>query len=154
MGLSLAFNVDPLRGASTAAIGQFYVILMVMTFLALDGHLAIIRTLVDGFRTLPVGTEGLGAEGMLRLVASGSLLFSGALSIALPGLTALLIANLGFGLISRAAPTLNIFAVGFPVTIVFGLVVLQLGLPGVQQGFVALLQQVLAEAAALQVPGG
>jgi flagellar biosynthetic protein FliR len=76
------------------------------------------------------------------------------LSIALPGLTALLIANLGFGLISRAAPTLNIFAVGFPVTIVFGLVVLQLGLPGVQQGFVALLQQVLAEAAALQVPGG
>jgi flagellar biosynthetic protein FliR len=154
MGLSFAFNVDPLRGASTAAIGQFYVILMVMTFLALDGHLAIIRTLVEGFRTLPVGTQGLGAEGMLRLAASGSLLFSGALSIALPGLTALLIANLGFGLISRAAPTLNIFAVGFPVTIVFGLVVLQLGLPGVQQGFVALLQQVLAVAAALQVPGG
>lgn len=153
MGLSFAFNVDPLRGASTAAIGQFYVILMVLTFLALDGHLAIIQLLVDGFRTLPVGMQGLGADGMLRLVASGSLLFSGALSIALPGLTALLVANLAFGLISRAAPTLNIFAVGFPVTLVFGLVVLQLGLPGVQQGFVALLQQVLALAGALQVPG-
>jgi flagellar biosynthetic protein FliR len=75
------------------------------------------------------------------------------LSIALPGLTALLIANIGFGLISRAAPTLNIFAVGFPVTIVFGLVVLQIGLPGVQQGFTTLLLQVLAEAAALQTPG-
>lgn len=154
MGLSFAFNVDPLRGASTAAIGQFYVILMVLTFLALDGHLAIIQLLVDGFRTLPVGLQGLGADGMLRLTAAGSILFSGALSIALPGLTALLVANLAFGLISRAAPTLNIFAVGFPVTIVFGLVVLQIGLPGVQQGFVALLQQVLAEAAALQVPGG
>jgi flagellar biosynthetic protein FliR len=89
---------------------------------------------------------------LLRVVASGSLLFTGALSIALPGLTALLVANIGFGLISRAAPTLNIFAVGFPVTIVFGLVVLQVGLPGVQQGFVTLLQQVLAEAAALQAP--
>ena len=136
MGLSFAFNVDPLRGASTAAIGKFYVILMVMTFFALDGHLAIIHVLVDGFRTLPVGQQGLGADGMLRLVSTGSFLFAGALSIALPGLTALLIANIGFGLISRAAPTLNIFAVGFPVTIVFGLVVLQIGLPGVQQGFI------------------
>jgi flagellar biosynthetic protein FliR len=97
--------------------------------------------------------QGLGADGMLGVAATGSLLFSGALSIALPGLTALLVANIGFGLISRAAPTLNIFAVGFPITIVFGLVVLQIGLPGVQQGFIALLQQVLAEAGALQVPG-
>jgi flagellar biosynthetic protein FliR len=153
MGLSFAFNVDPLRGASTAAIGQFYVVLMVLTFLVLDGHLAVIQLVVDGFRTLPVGLQGLGADGMLRLAASGSLLFSGAVSIALPGLTALLVANIGFGLISRAAPTLNIFAVGFPITIVFGLVVLQIGLPGVQQGFAAMLQQVLAEAGALQVPG-
>jgi flagellar biosynthetic protein FliR len=153
MGLSFAFNVDPLRGASTAAIGQFYVVLMVLTFLVLDGHLAVIQLVVDGFRTLPVGMQGLGADGMLGVAATGSLLFSGALSIALPGLTALLVANIGFGLISRAAPTLNIFAVGFPITIVFGLVVLQIGLPGVQQGFIALLQQVLAEAGALQVPG-
>jgi flagellar biosynthetic protein FliR len=153
MGLSFAFNVDPLRGASTAAIGQFYVILMVLTFLSLDGHLAVIQLVVDGFRTLPVGLQGLGSDGMLRLAASGSLMFSGALSIALPGLTALLVANIGFGLISRAAPTLNIFAVGFPITLVFGLLVLQVGLPGVQQGFVAMLQQVLAEAGALQVAG-
>ncbi len=152
MGLSFAFNVDPLRGASTAAIGQFYVVLMVLTFLTLDGHLALIRLLVEGFTTMPVGAQGFGADSVLRVVAAGSLLFSGALSIALPGLTALLVANIGFGLISRAAPTLNIFAVGFPVTIVFGLVVLQLGLPGVQQGFIAMLQQVMSAAAALQAP--
>ena len=152
MGLSFAFNVDPLRGASTAAIGQFYVILMVMTFLALDGHLAVIRLLVDGFRTMPVGLDGLGVDGLMKLVGSGTLLFSGALSIALPGLTALLVANIGFGLISRAAPTLNIFAVGFPVTLVFGLVVLQIGMPGVQQGFISLLQQVFAEVTSLQTP--
>ncbi len=153
MGLSFAFNVDPLRGASTAAIGQFYVVLMVLTFLTLDGHLAVIQLLVDGFRSMPVGGDAFGADTLLRVVASGSLLFAGALSIALPGLTALMVANIGFGLISRAAPTLNIFAVGFPVSIVFGLVVMQLGLPGVQQGFVAMLQQVFAVAAALQAPG-
>jgi flagellar biosynthetic protein FliR len=152
MGLSFAFNVDPLRGASTAAIGQFYVVLMLLTFFSLDGHLAVIQLLVDGFRTLPVGGPGLGAEGMLRVVAAGTTLFTGALSIALPGLTALTVANIAFGLISRAAPTLNIFSVGFPVTIVFGLVVVQVGLPGVQQCFIALLQQAFAEVAALQTP--
>jgi flagellar biosynthetic protein FliR len=150
MGLSFAFNVDPLRGASTAAVGQFYVILMVLTFLTLDGHLAIIQVLVDGFQTLPVGMQGLGREGLWGLVMTGSLLFAGALQIALPGLTALVVANLAFGLISRAAPTLNIFAVGFPISLIFGLVVLQVGLPGVQQGFIELMRQAFAEASLLQ----
>jgi flagellar biosynthetic protein FliR len=150
MGLSFAFNVDPLRGASTAAVGQFYVILMVLTFLSLDGHLAIIQVLVDGFQTLPVGMDGIGREGLWGLVTTGSLLFAGALQIALPGLTALVVANLAFGLISRAAPTLNIFAVGFPISLIFGLLVLQVGLPGVQQGFIELMRQAFVEAAALQ----
>jgi flagellar biosynthetic protein FliR len=81
---------------------------------------------------------------------TGSLLFAGALQIALPGLTALVVANLAFGLISRAAPTLNIFAVGFPISLIFGLVVLQVGLPGVQQGFIELMRQAFAEASLLQ----
>lgn len=150
MGLSFAFNVDPLRGASTAAVGQFYVILMVLTFLSLDGHLAIIQVLVDGFQTLPVSMDGIGREGLWGVVTTGSLLFAGALQIALPGLTALVVANLAFGLISRAAPTLNIFAVGFPISLIFGLLVLQVGLPGVQQGFIELMRQAFVEAVALQ----
>lgn len=154
MGLSFAFNVDPLRGASTAAVGQFYVVLMVLTFLTLNGHLAIIELLVDGFRSLPIGPEGIGREGLWGLVSTGSLLFAGALQIALPGLTALIVANLAFGLISRAAPTLNIFAVGFPISLIFGLVILQVGLPGVQQGFIDLMQQAFAEASLLQRSSG
>lgn len=150
MGLSFAFNVDPLRGASTAAVGQFYIVLMVLTFLTLDGHLAIIQLLVDGFRTLPIGQEGLGREGLWGLVSTGGLLFAGALQIALPGLTALIVVNLAFGLISRAAPTLNIFSVGFPISLVFGLLVIQFGLPGVQQGFLELMRQAFEEAALLQ----
>src|SRR5262249_41117229 len=64
MGLSFAFNLDPMRGASTPALGQLYAMLVMLTFLALDGHLVLIDVLVDGFRTLPVGTDGLGREGL------------------------------------------------------------------------------------------
>ena len=150
MGLSFAFNVDTLRGISTTAVGQFYVVLATLTFLTLDGHLAIIQLLVDGFRTLPIGMAGIGRDGLWALVMSGGLLFAGALQIALPGITALIVANLAFGLISRSAPTLNIFSVGFPISLVFGLVVLQLGLPGMQQGFLELMRQAFADALALQ----
>jgi flagellar biosynthetic protein FliR len=153
MGLSFAFNVDPQRGAATAAVGQYYVIFMLLTFLALDGHLAVIEVLVEGFTVLPVGTRGLGSEGFWTIVSLGSVMFGGALKIALPGLTALLVANIAFGLISRAAPTLNIFSVGFPISIVFGLLVLQLGLPGVQAGFLDLMTRAFADIAALQAGG-
>jgi len=154
MGHSFAFNVDPLRGASTAAVGQFYLVLMVLTFLILDGHLALIQLLVEGFRSLPVGIEGLGAEGLWGMVMIGGILFAGSVQIALPALTALMVANLAFGLISRAAPTLNIFSVGFPISLVFGLVVLQLSLPGVQQGFIELMRQSMLEASLLQQGAG
>jgi len=154
MGLSFAFNVDPQRGAATAAVGQYYVIFMLLTFLALDGHLAVIELLVEGFTAMPVSTAGLGTAGLWSLVSLGSVMFSGALKIALPGLTALLVANIAFGLISRAAPTLNIFSVGFPISIVFGLLVLQLGLPGVQAGFLDLMTEAFANVAALQMANG
>jgi flagellar biosynthetic protein FliR len=139
MGLSFAFNVDPLRGVSTPALGQFYTLLVVLTFLALDGHLALVRTLVQGLNTLPVGLNGLGSGGLWTLVEWGGQLFAGGLAIALPGITALLIVNLGFGVVSRAAPTLNLFAVGFPVSLVCGLAILLLGLPSLQSSFIGLL---------------
>jgi flagellar biosynthetic protein FliR len=141
MGLSFAFNVDPLRGTSTPALGQFYTLLVMLTFLALDGHLALIEMLVQGFRTLPVGAAGLDHDKLWTVVSWGSQLFAGALSVALPGVTALLIVNLAFGVMSRAAPTLNLFAVGFPVTLVCGLVIVLLGLPEVQTNFIALLRE-------------
>ena len=71
MGLSFAFNVDPLRGASAPVLGQFYTLIATLTFLALDGHIAIIHVLVDGFRDLPVGTTGLGTDGYWQIVLWG-----------------------------------------------------------------------------------
>ena len=150
MGLSFAFNVDPLRGASTAAVGQFYVLVVTLLFLVLDGHLALLSLLVDGFRTMPISGPGLTGEGLWSVIKIGGLLFSGALQLALPGLTALMVTNIAFGLISRAAPTLNIFALGFPIMIIFGLLVLQIGLPGLQDGFTDLMTQAMNEMRALQ----
>ncbi len=143
MGLSFAFNVDPMHGASTPVIGQFYMLLVTLTFLALNGHLALIQALADGFTTLPVGGAGLGRDGLWMVVTWGQQLFSGALSVALPGMTALLVVNLAFGVMSRAAPTLNLFAVGFPITLVFGLVIVLAGLPAVQTSFIQLIGEAL-----------
>lgn len=143
MGLSFAFNLDPAHGAQTPVLGQFYTLLVTMTFLALNGHLRLIEILVDGFRTLPIGTSGLGPDGLWTVVQWGSTLFAGALSVAMPGVTALLIVNISFGVMSRAAPTLNLFAVGLPVSLTFGLVIMLVGLPTVQSGFERLLQAAL-----------
>jgi flagellar biosynthetic protein FliR len=95
--------------------------------------------LVDGFRTLPIGETGFSSEGLWTLVAWGTQIFSGALAVALPGITALLIVNIAFGVMSRAAPSLNLFAVGFPISLVFGLVIVLVGLPALQSAFVSLL---------------
>ena len=140
MGLGFAFNVDPMRGASTPVLGQLYMLLVTLTFLALNGHLVLIELLTQGLFALPVGTAGLGSDAIWSLVAWGTQLFSGAVAVALPGMTALLVVNLGFGVMSRAAPTLNLFAVGFPITLIFGLVIVWAGLPSVQATFVEALE--------------
>jgi len=141
MGLSFALNQDPLRGTGTPAIGQFYTILVTMTFLALGGHLALIEILVHGFQTLPLAATGLDRQTLWSVVVWGGNLFSGAVTVALPGVAALLIVNLSFGVMSRAAPSFNLFAVGFPVSLVLGLVILLVGLPQMQASFLELLQR-------------
>lgn len=135
MGLGFAFNVDPLRGVSTPVLGQLYMILVTLTFLAINGHLVLIEILVQGFTTLPVGMTGLDSQTIWRIGEWGSQLFAGALVVALPGMAALLVVNLAFGVMSRAAPTLNLFAVGFPITLISGLVIMYVGLPSVLAAF-------------------
>lgn len=140
MGLGFAFNVDPLRGVSTPVLGQLYMILVTLTFLAINGHLVLIEIFVQGFSTLPVGMAGLSSDMIWRLVEWGSQLFAGALTVALPGMAALLVVNLAFGVMSRAAPTLNLFAVGFPITLIAGLIIMYLTLPSVMGAFAGSLE--------------
>lgn len=129
MGLGFATMVDPLRGVNVPVLAQFLLTFGTLVFLALDGHLLLIEALAASFTTLPVGVNGVSREGLWALLMWSSHLFSGALRIALPALAALLMVNLSFGVMSRAAPTLNLFAVGFPITMTLGFVILLVGLP-------------------------
>jgi len=153
MGLGFAFNVDPLRGVTTPALGQFYTLLGILVFLALDGHIALIETLLLSFQGLPVGPTGLSPAALHSLANWGNELFLGALRVALPGMTALLVINLAFGVTSRTAPALNLFAVGFPVTLIFGLVIVLLGLPGMQSVLTDLLRAAFGFMRALSAGG-
>ena len=119
--------VDPQRGISVPVISQFFVILGTLIFLSLGGHLATLRLLSDSFSALPVG-HSLSRNGLYMLATWGGQLFAGALRIALPAATALLIANIAFGIMSRAAPTLNLFAVGLPAGLLIGFLLLLLNI--------------------------
>jgi flagellar biosynthetic protein FliR len=127
MGLGLATMVDPQRGISVPVVSQFFVILGLLIFLSLGGHLATVRLIADSFELLPLG-QPLGADGAWTIAAWGGEMFAGALRIALPAATALLIANVAFGVMSRAAPTLNLFSVGLPAGLLIGFLLLLLNI--------------------------
>jgi len=138
MGLGFAESIDPAGGGSSPALGQFYLLLVTLLFLAMDGHLRLVALLADSFRRLPPGTQALSLAGLHAVAAFGGELFLGAVRVALPALTALLVVNMGFGAISRAAPSMNLFAVGFPITLCLGLVAVWLSLRGLPGAFGAL----------------
>lgn len=129
MGLAFASIVDPERGVSVPLISQYFVVFSTLIFLALDGHLALLALLVDCFRLLPPAADVLGSEGFLGVAQWGSRMFEAAILVALPATATLLVASISMGVIARSAPQLNIFAVGFPMTLLLGLVALLLTLP-------------------------
>jgi flagellar biosynthetic protein FliR len=129
MGLGFATLIDPNRGASTVVVGQFYLILGMLTFLALDGHIALLGVLADSVRVLPPGPAALGADALLALARWGGKIFEAGTMIALPAVVGLVLVNLALGVVSRAAPQLNLFAVGFPISMLLGFAMLMLSLP-------------------------
>ncbi len=139
MGLGFASMVDPQNGVQVPVLSQFYLIIATLTFLLLNGHLVLIELLVDSFRTLPIGADALGRNEFRAVVAWGSELFAGGLLMALPLMGALLLVNLAFGVVSRAAPQLHIFAVGFPLSMILGFVIVWVTLDQVMGGFGGLL---------------
>ncbi len=135
MGLGFASAVDPQNGVQVPVVSQAFLILVTLVFLALNGHLLLIELLADSFRLLPVGLTGMGPEQWWKLALWGSYLFAGGLLVALPAVTGLLLVNIAFGVAARAAPQLNLFAVGFPVMILAGFVLILLVLPGLGDQF-------------------
>lgn len=138
MSLGFAETVNPGVGGTTPVLSQFYTMLITLLFLAMNGHLQLISLLADSFRTLPVGDKGIGADGLWGVLGFATHLFSGAVRVGLPALTAVLVVNLGFGAISRSAPSMNLFAVGFPITICLGILAIWMSLRALPDAFDAL----------------
>ncbi len=130
MGLSMASMVDPNIG-NVPVISQFLVILGTLIFLGFGGHVIMISMIVDSFRTVPIGQFILGQVAFGKVVAWSGMMFLGGVLLALPVMVSLLFINIGLGIVTRAAPTLNIFSVGFPASIAAGFIVLILSLESI-----------------------
>lgn len=123
MGMGFASMVDPTNGVSSAVIGQFFTMLVTLLFLAMNGHLVVLDILVESFNSMPVGS-GLLVNNFWQLATGLGGVMSSGLRLVLPAITALLVINIAFGVMTRAAPQLNIFSIGFPLTLVLGMVIL------------------------------
>lgn len=132
-GLSFAQLADPLRGVTVPVVGQFFTLAATLLFLALGGHLLLIEWLARSFTLMPVSATALGHEQLASVLAFSSQLFVGGLLLGLPVVIALLTINLAMGVVSRSAPSLNLFAVGFPVTLIATLVLLYVAMPAVME---------------------
>ena len=141
MGLGFAAMNDPSTGVSTTVLSQFYLLLATLLFLSYNGHLIIIGMLVDSFQSLPIGGGGLGSGAFATIAGMGTWLFSAALVITLPVFTAVIVINMAFGAMNRSAPQMNVFTVGFPMTLIFGILVMWFALPALLPVFEVFTQE-------------
>lgn len=128
MGLGFASMVDP-QGVQVPVISTYFTIITTLLFLAMGGHVALIELTLLSFQAMPISAEGIGRVEFWALVTWGSTMFRYALLVALPAVAAMLLVNISMGVITRASPQLNIFAVGFPMMIWLGFILIFLALP-------------------------
>jgi flagellar biosynthetic protein FliR len=119
MGLHFATVIDPNQGG-TPTLGQFYVIVASLLLLVTNTHLALIELLAESFTALPLSTAQLTPGAAMLIVQFGGTMLVNGLQLALPSVAAILMVNVAFGVVSRAAPSLNLFAVGFPIAMLVG----------------------------------
>lgn len=124
MGLGFAAMNDPSSGVSVTILSQFYLLLSTLLFLSSNAHLVVLQLMIDSFTTFPIGGAGMNIAHFMTIVDMGSWLFSTGLLITLPLFTSLLIVNMSFGVMSRSAPQMNVFTVGFPITLIFGFILM------------------------------
>lgn len=142
MGLGFSLMVDPQNGAQSPVMSQFYVVMVMLIYLAIDGHLVLLEVLADSFKSMPISAEGLVADDFMQVVRWGSNIFAGGLAIALPAIASLLVVNIAFGVMTRSAPQLNIFAIGFPITMLLGFALVMVTLPNIAPKSISLFSEV------------
>jgi flagellar biosynthetic protein FliR len=146
MGLGFATLIDPQHGASTPVLGQLFTIVGTLAYLAVNGHLVLIGALAMSFKTLPIGGANIDQNLLWSMGLWGARIFETGLLVALPAVAALVIVNLALGVVTRAAPQLNLFGIGFTITLMSGFVVLIVGLDGLMTGISSLINSALSAA--------
>ena len=143
MGLNFAAFFDPSLNSQSSAVARFFGQMAALLFVVMNGHLMVLVAVNKSFQAFPIDQNFLQALGQMKLYQLGTDLFASALWIALPMVGMLMFANLALGVISRVAPQMNIFAIGFPITLVVGLIGIAYTLPMLDQPFLALMGRVI-----------
>lgn len=141
MGLGFSLMVDPQNGAQSPVLSQFYTIMVMLIYLAINGHLVLLEVLAESFKTMPISAQGLVADDFMQVVRWGTNIFAGGLAIALPAIASLLVVNIAFGVMTRSAPQLNIFAIGFPITMLLGFALVMITLPNIAPKSISLFSE-------------
>ncbi len=141
MGLNFAAFFDPSINSQSSALGRFFSQMAALMFVVLNGHLMVIVAVVKSFEAFPVGGSLLNNFADMKLYKFGAEIFASALWIALPMVGMLMFVNMALGVISRVAPQMNVFSVGFPVTLAVGLFGVALTLPLLEAPFVELMEK-------------
>ncbi|CDO35560.1 flagellar biosynthetic protein FliR [Novosphingobium sp. KN65.2] len=129
MGMSMATAVDPNSGAQSPALGQYFSVVITLVFLALGAHLQWFSLVIQSYKTFPPGHTWLGAERLSDIAGFASYMFVTAVTIALPVSLILLIVQMVTGVLSRSAPSLNLFALGLPAGVLAGIAALLISAP-------------------------
>lgn len=140
MGLGFATFFDPQNATQTPVVGQFLGLIGTLSLMAMNGHLLMLEVLAQSFVALPITAQPLSPGGWKVLAGWGSQIFLAGVLLSMPVMAALLVTNLALGIMTRAAPQLNIFSVGFPITLGAGFIVLAIALPYFVPMFERLLQ--------------
>ncbi|NOI30853.1 flagellar biosynthetic protein FliR [Vibrio coralliilyticus] len=153
MGLGMAMMNDPVNGMSVAILGRIFLIFCTLLFLSLEGHLVVLDVLIQSFVVWPVGS-GLTSASLQGMVNLFSWMFASALALALPAIVSMLLANISFGVMNRAAPSLNVYALGFPMTMLLGLFSVLISVSGVPSRYTVLVNDTLRFLNQFMVGGG
>ncbi|MTW11052.1 flagellar biosynthetic protein FliR [Pseudoduganella eburnea] len=146
MGLGFASFFDPMSQGRSSAVSQFLVWVVTLAVLAVNAHLVLVEALAESFYTLPIAAISFRNDGFWDLALWGSKVFSAGLQLSLPIVAALLITNVALGILTRAAPQLNLFGIGFPITLGVGFLTLMMTLPYMNMPVQALVNEGIEKA--------
>ena len=140
-GLGFAAMVDPQSGSQSPVINQFLSVIMLFTFLSLEGHHILFKLLSASYKALPIGGAFLGTASLIGIAKAGALIFSAGMLACLPIIVALFLVTLVIGILTRLAPQMNLFSVGFAISILAGLALLLVALPGLAASMAGILDE-------------